>query len=213
MRFADGRPKVTRGRQPAHGRDVNSPNDERGERAAWPALMARAQDGDRKAYEALLRQATPYIRAVVRRVHAAPDRAEEVVQDVLLTVHRVRHTYDPARPFEPWLAAIARRRSIDALRRRRRTEAHEVVDSAAYETFADPTANKHEERPTTAAGLDAAVAGLPAQQREAVRLLKLCGLSLAEASATSGTSIAALKVNMHRAIKSLRKRLTGEDET
>lgn len=175
--------------------------------------MARAQDGDRNAYETLLRQSAPYIRAIVRRIHATPDCAEEVVQDVLLTVHRVRHTYDPARPFEPWLAAITRRRSIDALRRRRRTDAHEVFDNAAYETFADPAANKHAERPATAASLDAAVAGLPARQREAVRLLKLRGLSLAEASATSGTSIAALKVNMHRAIKSLRKRLTGENET
>jgi RNA polymerase sigma-70 factor, ECF subfamily len=173
--------------------------------------MARAQDGDRKAYEMLLRQAAPYIRALVRRIHAAPDRAEEVVQDVLLTVHRVRHTYDPSRPLEPWLAAIARRRSIDALRRRRRTDTHEVLDSAAYETFADPAANKHQEKPVTAASLDRAVAGLPAQQREAVRLLKLRGLSLAEASAESGTSIAALKVNVHRAIKSLRKRMTGED--
>ena len=190
---------------------MNSRNAERHGGAEWPALMARAQDGDRQAYETVLRQATPYIRAVVRRMHAAPDRVEEVVQDVLLTVHRVRHTYDPSRPFEPWLAAIARRRSIDALRRRRRTEAHEVLDSAAYETFADPTANKYQERPATAAGLDAAVAGLPARQREAVRLLKLRGMSLAEASAVSGTSIAALKVNVHRAIKSLRKRMTGED--
>ncbi len=190
---------------------MNSRDTDRHGGAEWPALMARAQDGDRQAYEAVLRQATPYIRAVVRRMHAAPDRVEEVVQDVLLTVHRVRHTYDPSRPFEPWLAAIARRRSIDALRRRRRTEAHEVLDSAAYETFADPTANKYQERPATAAGLDAAVAGLPARQREAVRLLKLRGMSLAEASAVSGTSIAALKVNVHRAIKSLRKRMTGED--
>ncbi|MDE2165267.1 MAG: sigma-70 family RNA polymerase sigma factor [Alphaproteobacteria bacterium] len=172
--------------------------------------MAAAQDGDRRAYETLLRQTLPYIRTVVRGLNATPDRVEEVVQEVLLTVHRVRHTYDPARPFRPWLAAIARRRAIDALRRRRRTETHEIFDEAAYETFADPEANRHQERPASAAGLSAAVADLPAQQREAVRLLKLRGLSLAEASAESGTSIAALKVNVHRAIKTLRKRLTGD---
>ena len=177
---------------------------------AWSRLMAAAQDGDRKAYEALLRQAVPYICAVVRGLHAAPDRVEEVVQEVLLTVHRVRHTYDPARPFRPWLAAIARRRAIDALRRRRRMETHEVFDAITYETFADPAANKHQERPATTEHLSMAVANLPARQREAVRLLKLRGLSLAEASAESGTSVAALKVNAHRAIKALRKRLTGE---
>ncbi|MGH6973457.1 MAG: sigma-70 family RNA polymerase sigma factor [Stellaceae bacterium] len=186
-------------------------NDEAPRNGAWSRLMAAAQDGDRKAYETLLRETVPYIRAVARRFHAAPDRVEEVVQDVLLTVHRVRHTYDPARPFCPWLATIARRRSIDALRRRSRTDAHEVFDAAAYETFADPTANRQRERPTTAEGLRAAVADLPAQQREAVQLLKVRGLSLAQASAETGKSIAALKVNMHRAVKTLRRRLTGDE--
>lgn len=173
--------------------------------------MAAAQDGDRKAYETLLREILPYIRTVVRSLHGQPERAEEVTQDVLLTVHRMRHTYDPARPFRPWLAAIARRRAIDALRRQRRTETHEISDQYAYETFADAAANRHAEMPTTAEGLRAAIAGLPAQQREAVQLLKVRGLSLAEASAETGKSIAALKVNMHRAVKTLRQRLAGEE--
>ena len=60
------------------------------------------------------------------------------MQDILLTLHRVRHTYEPARPFTPWLATIASRRSIDALRRRARTEKIEVFDEQAYETFSDP---------------------------------------------------------------------------
>lgn len=173
--------------------------------------MAAAQGGDRKAYETLLREALPYIRSVVRSLHGRPERADEVTQDVLLTVHRMRHTYDPARPFRPWLAAIARRRAIDALRRQRRTEIHEVFDEYAYETFADGAANRHAEMPTTAEGLRAAIADLPAQQREAVQLLKVRGLSLAEASAKTGKSIAALKVNMHRAVKTLRRRLTGDE--
>ena len=59
-------------------------------------------------------------------------------------------------------------------------------------------------------GLKEAIAGLPQQQREAVELLKLRELSLAEASQVSGKSLAALKVNVHRAIKSLRLRLKGE---
>jgi len=185
--------------------------DETGADRAWSRLMAAAQDGDRKAYETLLREALPYIRSVVRGLHGRPERADEVTQDVLLTVHRMRHTYDPARPFRPWLAAIARRRAIDALRRWRRTESHEVVDEYAYETFADAAANRHAEMPTTAEGLRAAIADLPAQQREAVQLLKVRGMSLAEASAETGKSIAALKVNMHRAVKTLRRRLTGEE--
>jgi RNA polymerase sigma-70 factor, ECF subfamily len=177
----------------------------------WRQLMAAAQDGDRAAYERLLRDVLPFLRALVSRQHRARDRVEEVVQEVLLTVHRVRHTYDPARPFRPWLAAIARRRSIDALRRRIRTDAHEVSDETAYETFADPGANRPMELSAATEGLGEAIAGLSPPQREAIELLKLRELSLAEASGLSGKSIAALKVNVHRAIKSLRKRLQGEE--
>ena len=173
--------------------------------------MAAAQDGDRAAYERLLREILPFLRALVVHRHGAPDRVEEVVQATLLTVHRVRHAYDPARPFRPWVAAIARRRSVDALRRRFRTEAHEVFDATAYETFADPAANRPMEVSAATEGLGEAIAALSSPQREAIELLKLRELSLAEASRLSGKSIAALKVNVHRAIKSLRKRLQGEE--
>jgi RNA polymerase sigma-70 factor (ECF subfamily) len=185
--------------------------DEADTERRWERLMAAAQDGDRAAYERLLREIAPFLRTLVSRQQRTPDRVEEVVQEVLLTVHRVRHTYDPARPFRPWLAAIARRRSIDALRRRLRTHAHEVFDETAYETFADPAANRPMEVSAATEGLGEAIAGLSPPQREAVELLKLRELSLAEASSVSGRSIAALKVNVHRAIKSLRKRLAGEE--
>ena len=176
----------------------------------WSRLMTAAQDGDRAAYDHLLREIVPFIGVLVRRQHRTNDRVEEVIQDVLLTVHRVRHTYDPSRPFKPWLSTIARRRSVDLLRRRGRRLLLEISDDRAYETFADPDANRAMEVYTTTEGLNEAIAGLPAQQREAVELLKLKELSLAEASKASGRSVAALKVNMHRAIKSLRARLTGE---
>ena len=175
----------------------------------WAALMAATQGGDRAAYERLLREILPFVRALAARQHRASDRVEDVVQDVLLTVHRVRHTYDPARPFEPWLAAIARRRSIDALRWRGRTEAAEVSDSSAYETFADPRAKEEMEAHDRAASLGPAIASLPQGQREALELLKLRQLSLAEASEASGKSVASLKVSVHRAIRALRAQLTG----
>src|SRR5690348_18228989 len=137
--------------------------------------MAAAQDGDRKAYETLLREALPYIRSVVRSLHGRPERADEVTQDVLLTVHRVRHTYDPARPFRPWLAAIARRRSIDALRRRYRSARFELSVPAfdsAYAEIADPRMSGLDAAHAAADALGRAVTLLPRQQREAVELLR-----------------------------------------
>ncbi len=172
----------------------------------WSRLMAAAQSGDAAAYERLLREVVPFVRAVASHYHRAP-YLDEVVQDVLLTVHKVRHTYDPSRSLKRWLAMIARRRSIDMLRRRKRLDAHEIADAAAYETFVDPAANRHLERQVALDGLSEAVASLPPLQREAVELVKLREMSLAEASKLSGRSVAALKVNVHRAIKSLRKQM------
>lgn len=186
-------------------------DDHKSERhAEWGAWMAAAQDGDQAAYARLLRDVLPFLRAIAARRHRTADRVEDVVQDVLLTVHRVRHTYDPARPFAHWLATIAERRSIDALRRRGRGPAREVWDEQAYETFADPRANKSEEARDAADTIRPALAALPPGQREAIELVKLRELSLEEASAVSGKSVAALKVNVHRALKALRLRLTGE---
>ena len=171
--------------------------------------MEAAQNGDRAAYERLLRETAPFIRAIVARQHTR-DRIEDVLQDVLLAVHRVRHTYDPARPFEAWLATIARRRSIDALRRYGRTSAVEAKDDIAYETFADPQANRSVEVRDASEELAGALSTLTERQREAIDLVKLREMSLAEASRTSGQSVAALKVNVHRAIKALRAKLKGD---
>ena len=178
--------------------------------ARWSGLMAAAQNGDRATYEQLLREIVPFIRAIASGHHRTADRIDDIVQDVLLTIHRVRHTYDPSRPFEHWLATIAKRRSIDGLRRRIRTQANETADDEAYETFADPQANRSTEVRDATDLLGGALADLTERQREAIDLLKLREMSLAEASKVSGQSIVALKVNVHRAIKALRVKLKGE---
>jgi RNA polymerase sigma-70 factor (ECF subfamily) len=170
----------------------------------WSIYMARAQDGDREAYRRLLEEITPYLRFLATR--RVPNRSdvEDAVQDALVTIHAVRHTYDPARPFGPWLVAIANRRIVDGLRRRGRTGARETPLDAEHETFAAPEANYHEAA-SEARALREAVERLPPGQREAVRLLKLKEMSLKEAAAASGMSIAALKVATHRGLKNLRK--------
>jgi RNA polymerase sigma-70 factor, ECF subfamily len=176
---------------------------------AWSQLMRAAQSGDRAAYERLLREVSPLIRALVRRHCSNRADIEEMVQDTLLTVHRVRHTYDPGRPFCPWLAAIAWRRSIDALRRRIRVSRYETPEQGVYETFSDAAANSDLEDVRSAEEVQDLLQLLPPRQREALQSLKLQQMTLAEASAASGQSVAALKVNTHRAFKTLRALLEG----
>jgi RNA polymerase sigma-70 factor (ECF subfamily) len=176
--------------------------------------MARAQDGDRLAYRTLLQDVTPWLRALSSRCFREQCDIEDAVQDVLLTIHAIRHTYDPRRPFGPWLAAIANRRIIDRLRRQTRARSREVELSAEHETRSAEAANIHiEDAPADEAALRAAITALPRDQREAISLLKLKEMSLKEAAQASGRSVSALKVATHRAIKSLRKRLLKSSET
>jgi RNA polymerase sigma factor (sigma-70 family) len=172
---------------------------------AWSQLMCAAQSGDRAAYTQLLREVTPFIRALLRRHCSHRQDIEEMVQDTLLTLHRVRQTYDPRRPFSPWLGAIAARRGIDGLRRRMRVARHETtVPGDSYETFSDPAANDDIEALRARDEVSELLQRLPVRQREALEALKLKQMSLAEAAAASGQSVAALKVNTHRALKALR---------
>jgi RNA polymerase sigma factor (sigma-70 family) len=178
----------------------------------WRGLMRAAQAGERASYERLLRDITPFVRNVARRHCRHPHDLEEMVQETLLTVHRVRHTYDPARPFSPWLVAITQRRAIDLLRRRERVLRHETAEMEAIETFAASAANQEVEAVRSAEEVQQLLQQLPARQREALETLKLRELSLAEASETSGQSVGALKVNAHRALKALRALMQSREK-
>lgn len=173
---------------------------------SWPELLARAQAGDAAGYRRFLGEAAGFLRAVVARTGIPADQVEDVVQETLISVHAIRHTYDPSRPVKPWLTAIARRRAIDWRRRRNSARDHEVaLDDAAHETYADPDANRDREKAEAAAAVRRWLDDLPPGQRQAVELLKLREMSLVEASAASGQSVGALKVATHRAMATLRK--------
>lgn len=180
---------------------------------AWNLLMLAAQDGDRTAYRCLLQAIVPYLRAIARRYLGHGEDVEDAVQDILLIVHSIRHTYERGRPFKPWLGTIASRRCIDLLRRRAHRLQHEIdSDYDAPEHAGTGLAPDEAVMQLHAsAEVQQAVAGLPARQREAIELLKLKELSLNEAAAASDQSIGSLKVACHRAIKSLKSALGAQD--
>ncbi|HMR34255.1 MAG TPA: sigma-70 family RNA polymerase sigma factor [Geminicoccaceae bacterium] len=166
--------------------------------------MARAQDGEQAAYRLLLEELTPYLRAIARR-RLGQQEVDDAVQDILLSLHGVRHTYDPARLFKPWLIAIARRRLVDRLRRNLRRAAVEApLDDDV--TIADERANSHE-NVLDMRSLRRAVAELPARQKEAVLLLRFQEMTGKEAAEATGRTEGALKVSLHRAVESLRRML------
>ncbi len=157
-------------------------------------LMALAQSGDRQAYSALLTTCAAWLkRYFFRRV--APSNLDDLVQDTLLTLHRKLSSYDPTRPFFPWLAAVARYRWVDHLRLIYRAELVELDRDL-------PAQGDHEQL-AARLSLERLFAHLPAGQARAIELVKIHGLSIAEASSACGQSQPLVKTNIHRGLKKL----------
>jgi RNA polymerase sigma-70 factor (ECF subfamily) len=169
--------------------------------------MVRAQQGDQRAYEELLQLLARDARGFVGRRVGWVDWVEDVVQEALLTVHRVRHTYDPTRSFAPWFYAILNSRLIDTLRSRKRLSGREIVDSEVLARQAAPSIEKA--RGDISEQLASAVSNLPRVQREVVSLLKYEDLSVREVATRLGMSEAAVKATAHRGYKVLRKTVGG----
>ena len=184
--------------------------------ARWAAWMEQAQRGDRAAYHSLLCAIAPYLRAIARRYLRQEQDAEDMVQEILIVVHDIRHTYEPGRPLKPWLATIATRRCIDHLRQRMRRGLLEAADGTMLEQLVDEspasTPEARLEREQEGEAVKRAVGSLPARQREAVELLRMQELSLKEAAAASEQSIGSLKVACHRAMKALQRAMGGKEQ-
>lgn len=175
--------------------------------------MARAQDGDQAVYGRLLKAIVPAVRGLVRRkIHQDDAAVEDVVQDVLMAVHRVRHTYDPALPFLPWLSAIVSARAIDALRARGRRQSWEVLDEEAVLRHPDDAASEAQERQALQGRLDGLLGRLPERQRRMVELVHLREMSLAEAASASSMTLSAVKSVLHRAFGTLRRNRENDYE-
>ncbi len=178
-----------------------SAGTEPGARAMW---MEKAQAGDRLAYRSLLDDIHGELARYVRRRTRDPQEVEDIVQEVLLTIHRARHTFDPARPFEPWMYAIARNTTIDYGRRRATRGQREILTEQLPEVAADAA--------STDAPLTAALARLPPNQREAFSMLKLEGLSVEAAAERAGVTPGTLRVRAHRAYRAVKASIGSEAE-
>lgn len=159
-------------------------------------LMALAQAGDGQAYTALLEACQAWLRRYFAR-RIAPAALDDLVQETLVSLHTKRASYDPTRPFLPWLAAIARFRWVDHLRKVYRAD-ETALDA---DLVADPQATPIAAR----ISIDRLLELLPPKQADAIRLVKIDGLSIAEASSRSGQSEPLVKVNIHRGLKKLQQ--------
>ena len=162
--------------------------------------MAAAQRGDVDAYGALLNDVGPMVLRFVRSRVIDGQEVDDVYQETFLALHRVRHTYEPLRPVEPWLLAIAGHVLARHGRRRRTRMAREVLADV-------PPPLAVEAAGPLRSQLDHALRRLSPTQREAIQLVQLDGLSIQAAAARAGTTTGAFKVRAHRAYKAFRELL------
>lgn len=185
--------------------------EENPKRAALDSLMRAAQSGDERAYGALLAEVALRMRRLVRA--RAPwlgsADVEDIVQDILLALHTARATWDPTRPFMPWIAGIARNRLADHARRYVRRQAFDQAASDLAEVFSSTPGQTHAEGVVNLMSVRRAMNGLTTGERDAFEMVRLRQMSLSEAAEKRGSTVGAMKVAVHRATLKLKAALTG----
>jgi RNA polymerase sigma-70 factor (ECF subfamily) len=171
----------------------------------WTEAMRAERRGDAVAYERMLKEvATALRRSLVprlARVGLGVHEAEDLVQETIIGLHSKRHSWDPARPFLPWLHAIARYKLIDFTRQRRRDTRRRVdLPLDDWLEMADPSADAAN-RSTWE--MDRHLAVLPVGQRKIVRAIAVEGASVRSVAQELATSEGVVRMTLHRAISRL----------
>jgi RNA polymerase sigma factor (sigma-70 family) len=164
------------------------------------SLLARGLAGDEPAYRTFLAGLARHLRSWLRgRLGRLPEEVEDLLQEILLAVHNQRHTYDPKQPLNPWVHAIARYKIIDLLRRRSRNEMLNDPLDDDDQLFVGVNGDAAEARYDLAKLLNE----LPDRQRLPILYVKIEGASVADAAKRTGMSESAVKVGIHRGLKTL----------
>lgn len=158
-------------------------------------LMVATQGGDKAAGNVLLTEVGVWLERYFRR-RVPPHQIDDLVQEVLISFYTKRGTWDPSRPFLPWLAAIARYRWVDHLRKVYKHDSQELMEDDAFE-------DSEEEVVMARVSLERLFGELPDKQAEVIEMVKISGLSIREAADKTGQSESLVKVNIHRGLKKL----------
>lgn len=175
----------------------------------WQDWAIKAQQGDKKSYSLLLKDLAPYIRNVITPALANPDWAEDIVQEVLISIHKSLKTYDPERSFKPWLFAIISFRKTDFLRKHynRRDDKKVDLENAGFQ-------KTHVTEPLHAGELkdvESAMQSLPEKQQHILRRVKIEGYTAQEVANEMGMTVSAVKVSVHRSLNKVKEKLENDE--
>jgi RNA polymerase sigma-70 factor (ECF subfamily) len=170
---------------------------------ALEELMAAYQQADPGAVAALVDRISPQLYRFFANQLGSRADADDMLQEVWLRIHRVRHTYRPGAPFLPWVYAIAHRVRVDNYRRRRRTSREIGMDVL-------PDQPAREQAAPNGSAFSDLLASLPEAQREVVSMLKVDGLSIEEIARATLSTPGAVKQKAHRAYARIRRILEAD---
>ena len=167
----------------------------------WAGFMRSALAGDEAAYRRLLDEVGRSVRAMARgafsRARAGDADIEDVVQETLLAIHLKRQTWDAQVKLAPWINAIARHKIIDALRRRGVRRYEPIED---FEAVLPAPAD---EDPHQRSDVERLMETLSPRAKDIVKSISLEGQSITATAARLMMSEVAVRVALHRALKSL----------
>ncbi|MDX2074631.1 MAG: sigma-70 family RNA polymerase sigma factor [Alphaproteobacteria bacterium] len=167
------------------------------------ALFRSGMEGNGAAYNVFLTAIAPLLRRVIGRRLASAD-IEDVVQEVLISIHKARHTYDGDRPIMPWILSISRFRINDHLRRHYAQMRHQTIDIGEIEAVLCDVTEGGDERESLIELLE----GVPEKQRKILTMMHMEGHTAKEVGQQLGMNESAVKVAAHRAIKQIRKKFS-----
>lgn len=165
--------------------------------------MQEAQQGNKASYRALLEESARITRAFLARRLSNTSELEDVVQEVLIAIHKARHTYQSKRPYKPWLYALANYKLNDYLRGHYRRASREELTDTLPETAADEHVTFADR---TNEQLDEALAELNDKQKAILYKTKVEGHTNREVADALGMTESAVKVTVHRTLKLLQKK-------
>lgn len=170
----------------------------------WSHNAVAAQKGDPKAYRALLNDILPYIKNALIGQLANPEWAEEIAQEVLMSVHKSLHTYQSDRAFKPWLKAIINFRKTDFLRKHYRMKGNQSVplDEVDYKENSVSSDSMGEMK-----DIENALDTLPDKQKRIFQMIKIEGHTVKDVAKEMNMSQSAVKVSAHRTMKKLQDKL------
>jgi RNA polymerase sigma-70 factor (ECF subfamily) len=168
------------------------------------SLMRQSLAGDQRAYATLLTETTRLLRPFLSKRLRFSNEVDDLLQEILLSIHKARHTYDGKRPYKPWAYAIAKFRLLDHLRAHYSDQLRHAID------FDDLDENLHEhvtESEMSYESISGEVQKLPEKQALILQLMHQEGYTAKEVAEKIGMNESAVKVAAHRAYKILRERL------